>query len=86
MDAVAVGEDVPLHVGVPPPGLMSEVDAGFQQRLHCHWFAWGCRLDGRGRGRRRCAYRRLLGLLYHTPCLSNSAPSDADPAPLFADK
>src|SRR5665648_658004 len=34
VDAVAFGEDVRLHLRVPAPGLMSEVDTGFEQSLH----------------------------------------------------
>ena len=39
VDAVAVGEDEPLHLRVPPAGLVSEVDARLQQLAHgddCH--------------------------------------------------
>ena len=34
VDAVALGEDVALHARVPAVGLVSEVDAGFEQGLH----------------------------------------------------
>ena len=39
VDAVALGEDIGGHLGVPAAGLVSEVDASFQQLLHryyCH--------------------------------------------------
>ena len=39
VDAVAVGEDEPLHLRVPPAGLVSEVDARLQHLAHgddCH--------------------------------------------------
>ena len=36
VDAVAVGEDEPLHLGVPAAGLVSEVDAGLQHLAHGH--------------------------------------------------
>ena len=31
VDAVALGENEPAHLGVPPAGLVPEVDAGFQE-------------------------------------------------------
>jgi len=34
VDAVSLGEDVLFHAGVPAAGLMPEMDACFQQRLH----------------------------------------------------
>src|SRR6478672_3009490 len=34
VDAVAVGEDEPLHLGIPAPGLMPEVGAAVQQLFH----------------------------------------------------
>src|SRR6185312_16914106 len=34
VDAVALGEDEPLHLRVPPTGLMPEVDAAVEQLLH----------------------------------------------------
>ena len=34
VDAVAVGEDEPLHLGIPATGLMPEVGAAVQQLLH----------------------------------------------------
>ncbi len=34
MDAVARAENVGTHLGVPAPGLMPEVHAGFQHLLH----------------------------------------------------
>ena len=36
VDAVALLEDVGLHLGVPPAGLMAEVDARLQEILHCN--------------------------------------------------
>ena len=36
VDAVAVGEDEPLHLGIPATGLMPEVGAAVQQLLHCY--------------------------------------------------
>src|SRR5690606_3915785 len=52
VDAVAVGEDEPLHLGVPASGLMPEVRAAVKQLLHCYdshnessglFFVVGCR-------------------------------------------
>ena len=41
VDAVALGEDERAHTRVPAAGLVAEVDAGFEQRLHLyrcrHW-------------------------------------------------
>ena len=40
VDAVALGEDVLSHLGVPAAGLVAEVNAGLQQLLHgddCHF-------------------------------------------------
>jgi len=34
VDAVAFGKDEPLHLRVPPPGLVPEVDAAFEQLAH----------------------------------------------------
>src|SRR5207245_5980692 len=34
VDPAALGEDVPAHLGVPPPGLVPEMDARLQQLLH----------------------------------------------------
>src|SRR4029077_13841840 len=34
VDAVALGEDVALHLRVPAPGLVTEVDAALQELLH----------------------------------------------------
>src|SRR5262249_33986967 len=34
VDPVAVGEDEPLHLGVPAPGLVPEVSAAVEQLLH----------------------------------------------------
>ena len=34
VDAVALAEDEPLHLRVPAPGLVTEVDTGLQQLLH----------------------------------------------------
>ena len=34
VDAVAVGEDEPLHLGIPATGLMPEVGAAVKQLLH----------------------------------------------------
>ena len=34
VDAVALGEDVTLHLRVPAPGLVAEVDAALQELLH----------------------------------------------------
>ena len=34
VDAAALAEDERLHLGVPAPGLVAEVDAGLQQLLH----------------------------------------------------
>ena len=34
VDAVALAEDEPAHLGVPPAGLVPEVDARAQQLLH----------------------------------------------------
>src|SRR6202012_5407277 len=56
VDAVAVGEDEPLHLGVPATGLMPEVCAAVKQLLHGydgHACAFVCRLspsDGGSRG------------------------------------
>ena len=36
VDLVAVAEDVGTHLGVPVPGLMSEMDTGFQHLPHGH--------------------------------------------------
>src|SRR5579884_1213101 len=36
VDAVALAEDEPLHLRVPAPGLVAEVDPGLQQLLHGH--------------------------------------------------
>ena len=50
VDAVAVGEDEPLHLGIPATGLMPEVGAAVKQLLHGYnshgWpcpFVVGCR-------------------------------------------
>ena len=37
VDAVAVGEDEPLHLGIPATGLMPEVGAAVQQLFHGHY-------------------------------------------------
>ena len=58
VDAVALGEDVASHPGVPPAGLVTEVDTGLQQRLHSNRFKGGSR---RGCG----GLRRAFGGLYH---------------------
>jgi hypothetical protein len=40
VDPVARGKDVPLHLGIPPAGLMSKVDTRFEQLLECNeWHA-----------------------------------------------
>src|SRR5439155_247564 len=36
-DPVALGEDEALHLRVPPPGLVSEVDAALQELAHGHY-------------------------------------------------
>ena len=36
VDAVARPVDVRFHLRVPPPGLMTEVQAGFQHLTHCY--------------------------------------------------
>ena len=39
VDAVALGEDVLCHLGVPAAGLMTEMHAGFEKLFHrydCH--------------------------------------------------
>ena len=39
IDAVALGEDVLCHLGVPAAGLMTEMHAGFEKLFHrydCH--------------------------------------------------
>ena len=48
VDAVAVGEDEPLHLGIPATGLMPEVRAAVKQLLHGyygHAYAFVCRLS-----------------------------------------
>ena len=62
MDPIALGEDIPLHAGVPAAGLVPEVDASFQQGFHGQVFP-----DGRG-----WSFDRPLWRLYHTNCLSTS--------------
>ena len=53
VDAVSLGEDVLLHGGVPPPGLMPEVDARLEKGFHGEMFSnGGCRGRG-GNGFRR---------------------------------
>src|SRR5205807_3538924 len=37
VDPVALGEDEALHLRVPPPGLVSEVDAALQELAHGHY-------------------------------------------------
>ena len=47
VDAVAGVEDERLHLGVPPPGLVPEMDAGIQQFLNAntnHKFSFGLRV------------------------------------------
>ena len=45
MDAVAFGEDVRLHLRIPALGLVSEVDACFEQRLqrYARWLSQNTR-------------------------------------------
>merc|ERR1711881_75577 len=43
VDAVAVGEDGPLHLGIPATGLMPEVGAAVEQLLH-GYNSHGCAL------------------------------------------
>ena len=54
VNRIALGEDIALHLGVPPAGLVPEVDAGFKQLAHandCH---------GRPFSVRKSAFRFLL--------------------------
>ena len=55
VDAVALAEDVVLHLRVPALGLVPEVDAGFEQLLHGD--------GGDGHGRRVVTRRRQTVLL-----------------------
>src|SRR3954452_5759360 len=62
VDPVALTEDVTLHLRVPTPGLVAEMDAGLQQLLHSHdshavLLPIGCR-HLRGARRRRWVTRR----------------------------
>src|SRR4029077_19197973 len=43
VDAVALGEDVALHLRVPAPGLVTEVDAALQELLHGNDLSHGAR-------------------------------------------
>jgi hypothetical protein len=43
MNPGPLGEDVALHLGVPPLGLVSEMDAGFEQFSNS--YALGCALQ-----------------------------------------
>src|SRR5205814_631785 len=43
VDAVTLGEDVALHLRVPAPGLVTEVDAALQQLLHADDLSHGAR-------------------------------------------
>jgi hypothetical protein len=48
VDAVAVGENEPLHLGIPATGLMPEVGAAVKQLFHGyygHGYAFVCRLS-----------------------------------------
>ena len=69
VDAIALGEDVPLHLRVPTARLVAEVHSCFQQRLHCHRLSVGCnnRLCFRRGG--RCFQRRFYRS-YHITCLA----------------
>src|SRR5262249_20994981 len=54
VDAVALTEDEALHLGVPAPGLVTEVDTGLEQLLH-------------GDDWRRRAHRDLLPAVRRSP-------------------
>jgi hypothetical protein len=45
VDAAALAEDELLHLGVPAPGLMAEMDAVGEQVLHAHRVLAECRQD-----------------------------------------
>ena len=38
VDSVSLTEDILLHLRIPPPDLMPEVDARLKQLLHCYCY------------------------------------------------
>ena len=61
VNTVALGENIPLHLGIPAPRLMPEVDTGLQKGLHRQRFSWWCGAK---------LHWQLWGL-YHNTCLYN---------------
>jgi hypothetical protein len=57
VDAVARREDVRAHPGIPPAGLVAEVNSGLQQLTQCYcrhgWSLLWCGASVRGEPRRR---------------------------------
>src|SRR5450759_4130853 len=71
VDAVALGEDEPLHLGVPATGLVSEVDAALEE------LAGG----NNGHGRVLSVRAGILPRREVSPAPSHSVPPDADVRP-----